>query len=401
MSEILIIRLPIDAESPVSWLIADGSGTEVIASGVLVNSTVLSELSEKASHRKVYVAVAGEAVSMHEAAVPAKSRRHLQQIIPYTLEDDVSQDIDKLHFAWPSITPSNEPIPVAAVARAHMVFWLDSLAAANIPVTQLVPDFLLLPYEQDRWSFAHFDGTWIVRQGQWRGISLEPEWLAHIEYDEQKQPAELLVIGELNWPDSIAMPAPIRQLDIDLPLLAMLRNWQQAQLNLCQGQFTQQQRRPLGWQQACWPAIAAAILCVVYLANLGATWLQIERQTQQVQLAVEARYLELFPTQQRMPADARRRIEQQLALLGGTAQGQLLGLLSDLAPAFQEASIQLTLLQFDSARGELRIQATGQNFQTFERFQRSIRAQALEVEQGQLVSRGGRIAGTLTIRRPS
>lgn len=401
MSEILIIRLPIDAESPVSWLIADGSGTEVIASGVLVNSTVLSELSEKASQRKVYVAVAGEAVSMHEAAVPAKSRRHLQQIIPYTLEDDVSQDIDKLHFAWPSITPSNEPIPVAAVARAHMVFWLDSLAAANIPVTQLVPDFLLLPYEQDRWSFAHFDGTWIVRQGQWRGISLEPEWLAHIEYDEQKQPAELLVIGELNWPDSIAMPAPIRQLDIDLPLLAMLRNWQQAQLNLCQGQFTQQQRRPLGWQQARWPAIAAAILCVVYLANLGATWLQIERQTQQVQLAVEARYLELLPTQQRMPVDARRRIEQQLALLGGTAQGQLLGLLSDLAPAFQEASIQLTLLQFDSARGELRIQATGQNFQTFERFQRSIRAQALEVEQGQLVSRGGRIAGTLTIRRPS
>lgn len=401
MSEILIIRLPIDAESPVSWLIADGSGTEVIASGVLVNSKVLSELSERASQRKVYVAVAGEAVSMHEAAVPAKSRRHLQQIIPYTLEDDVSQDIDKLHFAWPSITPSNEPIPVAAVARAQMDFWLDSLAAANIPVTQLVPDFLLLPYEQDRWSFAHFDGTWIVRQGPWRGVSLVPEWLAHIEYDEQELPAELLTIGELNWPEGIPLPAPVRQLDIDLPLLAMLRNWPQAQLNLCQGRFQQQQRRPFGWQQARWPAIAAAILCVVYLANLGATWFQLERQSQHVQLAIEARYLELFPTQQRLPADARRRMEQQVALLGGGAQGQLLSLLRDLAPAFQEADLQLTLLQFDGGRGELRLQASGKNFQTFERFQRSVRAQALEVEQGQLVSRGGRIAGTLTVRRPS
>src|SRR5690554_1096507 len=163
MSEILIIRLPIDADSPVSWLIADASGTEVIASGVLANSKSLLDLSEKANNRQVYIAVAGDGVSMHQAGVPAKSRRHLQQIIPYTLEDDVSQDIDKLHFAWPSPTPANEPIPVAAVARAQMDFWLDSLAAANIPVTQLVPDFLLLPYEQDRWSFAHFDGTWIVR----------------------------------------------------------------------------------------------------------------------------------------------------------------------------------------------------------------------------------------------
>ncbi len=398
MSEILLIRLPKQAQAPVSWLIADASGNDLIASGVLPNPAALAELSERASSREVYVAVAGEAVSMHQAAVPAKSRRHLQQIIPYTLEDDVAEDIGQLHFAWPSQSPSNEPIPVAVVAREQMTYWLEALAQAKIKATHLVPDFLLLPYETNCWTVAHIDSTWLVRQSQWQGASLDPTWLPHLAFEEEELPAELLAIGDLNWPQ---VPAPVRPLNVDLPLFAMLQQWRHTPLNLCQGEFAQQQSNPINWQQARWPAIAAGILCVVYLANLGVTWLQLNHQTQQVQQSIEARYLELFPEQQRLPADARRRMEQQVAMLGGSTQGELLGMLNDLVLAFQDTEIELTLLQFDSGRGELRLQATGKNFQTFERFQRAVRAQALEVEQGQLVSRAGKIAGTLTIRRPS
>jgi len=398
MSEVLLIRLPKQAQAQVSWLVANASGDEVIASGVLTNITHLAELTEKASQRDVYVAVAGDAVSMHNAAVPAKSRRHLKQIIPFTLEDDVAEDIDNLHFAWPSQTPANEPIPVAVVAREQMSLWLNALADANIKVTELIPEFLLLPYETDCWTAAHINDTWLIRQSQWQGTSLDPAWLPYLAFEEQQLPTELLVMGHLDWPQ---IPAPMRQLNVDLPLLAMLQQWQQTTLNLCQGDFAQQQVSRVNWQQARWPAIAAAVLCVVYLANLGVTWLQLDRQTQQIQRTVAARYLELFPEQQRMPVDARRRMEQQVALLGGAAQGELLSMLSDLVSAFQAADIELTLLQFDQSRGELRLQATGQNFQTFERFQRAVRDQSLEVQQGQLVSRAGKIAGTLTIRRPS
>lgn len=398
MSEILLIRLPKHAQAPVSWLIADASGDEVIASGVVSSSAALAELSHRASSREVYIAVAGEAVSMHQAAVPAKSRRHLQQIIPYTLEDDVAEDIGQLHFAWPSKSPANKPIPVAVVAREQMTFWLEALAQANIKAHHLVPDFLLLPYEIDCWTVAHIDNTWLIRQSQWQGASLDPDWLPYLAFQADELPAELLTMGDLNWPQ---IPAPVRPLNVDLPLLAMLQQWRHSGLNLCQGEFAQQQASTINWQQGRWPAIAAAILCVVYLANLGVTWLQLEQQSQQVQQNIEARYLELFPDQQRLPADARRRMEQQVALLGGAGQGELLSLLTDLVLAFQDAEIELTLLQFDKGRGELRLQATGKNFQTFERFQRAVRAQALEVEQGQLVSRAGKIAGTLTIRRPS
>lgn len=398
MSEILLIRLPKHAQAPVNWLITDASGGELIASGVLPNLAALAELSERASSREVYVAVAGEAVSMHQAAVPAKSRRHLQQIIPFTLEDDVAEDIGQLHFAWPSQSPNNEPIPVAVVARQQMTFWLAALAQANIAATQLVPDFLLLPYEANCWTLAQVDNTWLVRQSQWQGASVDPAWLPYLAFEEAELPTELLAIGDLNWPQ---VPAPVRPLNVDLPLFAMVQQWRLTALNLCQGEFAQHQPNPVNWQQVRWPAIAAAILCVVYLANLGVTWLQLDHQTQQVQQNIEARYLELFPEQQRLPADARRRMEQQVAAFGGATQGELLGMLNDLVLAFQDTEIELTLLQFDSGRGELRVQATGKNFQTFERFQRAVRAQALEVEQGQLVSRAGKIAGTLTIRRPS
>lgn len=401
MSEKIIIRLPTDTDSQVHWLITDATATEVIASGVLPSIDHLKELSEKADSRDVHVTVASDAISVLHAQVPAKSRRHLQNIIPFTLEDEVAQDIDQLHFAWPSDTPANQAIPVAVVAKEQMSVWLDYLKQAGLHVSYLLPDVFLLPYEQDRWTLAAFDGHWLIRQGDWQGVQLQPEWFEHLAYQEDELPAELLTLGELEWPEQVPVPAPMRALPHDLPLLAMLQQWGAPTINLCQGAFTQQQRQPMDWKVFRWPAAAAALFMLAYVSHLGLTMTQLNQQTAQVQQAIEARYLELFPDQQRVPPDVRRRMEQLVSGHTGEGGALLLALLNNLVPAFEEAALEVSLLQFDGNRGELRIQATGKNFNAFERFQRVAREQALEVEQGQLVSRSGQIAGRLTVRNPS
>ncbi|WP_157980723.1 type II secretion system protein GspL [Aliidiomarina taiwanensis] len=401
MSEKLIIRLPTTRDAQVHWLIADATAEEVIASGVLPSLEHLSELTEKASNRSLYVTVASNGISLLEAAVPAKSRRHLQNIIPFTLEDDVAQDIDELHFAWPSHTPANQPIPVAVVAKSRMSFWLDALQEAGLQVSRLIPDVLLLPYEQDRWTVAAFDSHWLIRQGAWQGVQLDPEWLEHLAYPEDELPAELLTLGEVHWPEHVPVPAPTRALAQDLPLLALLKQWDTATLNLCQGAFTQEQRQSMDWDMLRWPAAAAALFMLAYISNLGVTWMQLNQQTAHIQQAIESRYLELFPEQHRVPPDVRRRMEQLASGHTGEGGALLLSMLNDLVPAFEEAALEVSLLQFDGNRGELRIQATGKNFNTFERFQREARKQALDIEQGQLVSRSGQIAGRLTVRKPS
>lgn len=76
----------------------------------------------------------------------------------------------------------------------------------------------------------------------------------------------------------------------------------------------------------------------------------------------------------------------------------MLALLSQLTPAFAGTELDITLMQFDANRNELRIQATAADFVTFERFRELATEQELAVEQGQLNSRAGRIAGTLVVR---
>ena len=397
MNEQLIIRLPAESHRKVAWLIVNDE-KHVIASGELAQASELESLAERAKNRIVLVFVASSAVVFHSLELPGKSRRQAAQVVPFALEDEVAQDIDSLHFAWNELSPATAPLPVCVVAKAQLAFWLDALKTAGLPVTALYPDVFMLPYKANTWCVAQFEDEIVVRQSLSSGVVIEPEWLGYAAFEENELPTQLLAYGEVEWPHP---PAPVQASDYDLALLAATECNTRQGINLLQGEFAQKQQNKTDRSVLKWPAVAAAVLVVMAMAGQFVTQLQLNREAAALQAAVEANYLTVFPTETRMPPNARQRLDAELAAVTGGGDGQLLALLNDLAPAFQEASLQLIVLQYDQSRGELRMQANGDNFQMFERFQRSARASQLEVEQGQLISRGGRIAGTLTVRRGS
>lgn len=66
-----------------------------------------------------------------EATLPAASHARLRQIVPFSLEESLAQDLDQMVFAIGARLPSGAT-QVAAVARERMDAWLAQLRSAGI-----------------------------------------------------------------------------------------------------------------------------------------------------------------------------------------------------------------------------------------------------------------------------
>lgn len=418
MKNILIIRLPEQAKHKVFWLVYSEAEQQVHQQGELASMEQLDQLRTWSESCDIYIAAAGQSVHLFHIELPRQSKRHADKVIPYMLEDDISQELQEVHFAWP-VHHTESALPVAVVAHQQMQFWTQALKQAGLSYQAIIPDFLLLPPSQEQtWSLARIGQSWVVQYQAWQGRTLDQDWLAYAwdaqdfsreEPDDQAHfPTHIDAYGlshessayenalyDDDLYKSIEPPAPLVY-QKEHPLLIMAQHCRQAQLNLAQGAYRVQTPSRFGqwhWQPLAW---AASALLVVYFGFLWGTQFQMERDILAMQKAMEQGYLELFPEQKRLPPDLKKRMEQLVKTGGGDQQ--LASLFVSLGLAFEGLDIQLSVLQYDASRQELKVQASGKNFQTFERFKQAAQALDFDVEQGQMISRSGRIAGTLTIR---
>ena len=127
MAEILVIRLTPGAAEPASWCVVDSSGARLgpVESGPLQDSARL------ASQRKVYVLAPAAEVLLAHADLPVRSAAKLLQAVPFALEEQLAEDVDKLHFAVGK-RGSTGTVPVAAAAKDRLENWLAELGAAGL-----------------------------------------------------------------------------------------------------------------------------------------------------------------------------------------------------------------------------------------------------------------------------
>lgn len=398
MTKILIIRLSADAEGNIPWLLWDEEQQVIVQRGALASASELTELSEIAATARVQVLCASTDIGFHELELPPGSRKHLHQVVPYALEESLAQDIDELHFAWQLPPAKDAPLPVAVVAKELVARWQSWLDDANIEYHSLVPDLFALPLAADEWTAARIDDDIIVRHSEWRGFAIESALfveLAGLFSDELTPPQRIRCWGDVEWPQA---PAELTSA-ADNDLLSTARHIaSERSINLLQGSFRKRQKRQMSLAVWRWPAIAAALLLSIFVIEQGVYWWQLNSQQNQLTQAIEQTYRDTFPQETRV-VNVRAQLERHLSQLqSGGGDSELLYLLNQLAPAFAQTDLSITLMQYDASRNELRIQANGPNFLMFEEFQTLARERNLNIEQGQMNSRQGLIAGTLIIR---
>ena len=152
MAETFFVRL--SDSGTATWGAFDSTGRLVGQLG----RGVLGSAQQAVAGRRCAALVNAVDVLTADAALPAASQARLRQIVPFSLEESVADDVDEMAFAIGARLPKGTT-QVAAVAKKRMDAWLAQLRSAGIVPNAVyseadgvpdVPSTLVLIIEGDR-----------------------------------------------------------------------------------------------------------------------------------------------------------------------------------------------------------------------------------------------------------
>jgi len=408
MTDTLVIHLQGGATDPVGWHPLGRHASPHAPSG----RGTLTEASEAVRGWRTLAIVPADEILLTQVSIPTSNRQKLLQAIPYALENELIEEIERLHFAVEK-QGGAAATAVAVCSRERLDGWLQLFHSHGIQPLGLFPDLLCLPLTSGHWSLYLGRHRALVRSGLNQGFSAKGEDL---------EPLLKLALGEAGEPP--------RQLDLFLEaenegalegdlwrerlelvrhpieggltrLLAENLDEKQA-INLLQGDYQQVDRKTLQWRR--W--LPAASLFVLFVGlGLFSSLLDYSRyQRESTRLGQEIRqvFRQTFPQSKRI-VDPRVQMEQRLkALKKGhkTGDREFISLLR--LPAVIIAKTPRTRLQNISYRdGKLDLKLTIGELQALEEIKQRMEAQGLRVEIRSANASGNQVSSHLRITRGS
>ncbi|MCB5227246.1 type II secretion system protein GspL [Alishewanella sp. 16-MA] len=394
MNEHIIIRLGSQPEQSISWLVWAPLTQEVIASGEIAAVSELPQLAARLGSARAVVALVPAAdVLLKKVALPAKPNKQLLQALPYMLEEEQAEDIDKLYIALGKVEQLAEQYwqQVAICQRHRLEQWLGWLQEAGFKVVRLVPDALLLPATRLP-CCIELQQQWLLRQDEWQATSIESGW----------------------WPDYLALaqlpqvlsyspwPAHVQHLHDtaapELPLALLAKGLNETDFNLLQGSYAPKRAQNRYWQQWKLTAMIGGLCCLLYFVQLGTEVYQQKQQLAATEQQLRALYLETFPNDRIV--NLSRQVRQKLQTVGaGKQEPHFLNLLAVLQQRLEKLpDLKLDSLRYDASRQELRFGASAAGFQSFEQLKSQLEQAGYQVEQGALSNDGNRVQGSVVMR---
>ena len=272
------------------WLRPDGE----------VQRGPLADLSSQSDGARQILVAPSEAVTLHRLALPSRKRSTWARAVPFALEDYLVEDIETLHFALGGAVDGGY-LPVAVVDRILLSAWLETCDQAGLTPAAVVPDSLLLPWQNDEWSVLLEARRALVRTGRWEGFATERDNLALLlaqalaEAGETK-PRCLRVWG--------APATELAETEVELspedtpiePLALFASGYQPATvLNLLQGGYSRQAHwgrwlRP--WRAAA--ALAGMTLLVQIAGQVYDHW-RLQREVTALRTEIERTFKDALP----------------------------------------------------------------------------------------------------------
>jgi len=402
MSEQLVVRLGSESRQAIHWLVWSTVEREIIASGILPNAEDLIELKSRAGGRPIIALVPSCDISFKEVELPGRSNKQLLNALPFMLEQELSSDIDKLHFAV--LDKVANTVSVAVIAHDKMQQWQTWLADAELVCEQYIPDALTLPYSEAHWSAIELDGQWLIRQTPTQGLCIESGLLGFVLASTESSEDESVS----NTPTVMSYsPLDVSALDnwqqgqVELPMKLCAEGAIACRYNLLQGQYKVVREENVALKLWRGTAIAASLTVVMIFLNQFATLNKLEQQQSALDSDIRQVYKTVFkPKKMRLNTRlVKKQMQSRLDdLRGGGDNSGFLVMLSQLTPTFKQLpGIQPISVRFDTKQATLRLQASAADFQVFDKFKSSLLTQ-FDVEQGTLSQRDGRVQGTLDIK---
>lgn len=388
MKEYVVIRLAGDDQN-VEWILADSDGTRRSN----VSSGSLAQAATAVGDRSVIVLVPPQDLLTTTVHIPARSASKIKAALPFALEENLAEDIERLHFASGS-RQENGRLPVVAVAHDTMSEWIARLREAGIEPAILaaenhglakIPGTLSLLIDEDTIMFNDGANAEFIMQGVKPSDMLA---IAGLIGESPKVSADqsrhLLVFctpeqDERLSHDWIALRSEFDSVDVNvlpdgvLPKLAVTVAAGHA-VNLLQGRYGKQTEYAALFKP--WRMVAALLLAlgIVVMGLKGVDYYRLAQDETALRAQFTAEYRQIRPDDTREIADPVALVDSLRRSLGGiTTSDVFLPGLRELGAALAaNSSAKIEAISYRAGVIDLRL--TAPDVPTLDNIQKAVSA---------------------------
>ncbi|MBF0218721.1 MAG: type II secretion system protein GspL [Gammaproteobacteria bacterium] len=370
----------------------------------------LATLQGLALGLRLVLIVPGRQVHLASVKVPSRNQQKVAQAVPYALEDELSEEIDDLHFVV-SRRATDAGYAVAVTSHRSIADWLHCFDTVALRIDQISVDTLLLPVTPGHWTLLLEPQGALLRQGEDHAMALplasldmllvtlldgvaaesEAELPAIILYDLRPDGSEPLIFSEQVAAQLKPQPLPAHGSFWQLPLI-----WS-SPLQLLQGRYSRQEQ--LGKLLKPWRAVAllSLLLAALLFAERYVTYTRQQAALHDLVAQQTQIYRDAFPGSRNV-VNPQVQMQQQLAQLRRSDGGQagFLTLLNSAAPhLLSDSGNEIHALRYRQQRLELTMQF--KSLAAIDSLKGRLEAAQLLVTIDSATSRGDTVEGRLTV----
>jgi general secretion pathway protein L len=313
MRNTLLLRKDLTESDSWRWLRLDNDGQPQGS----IHAGALADAAGEAGGQRVVVLAPGADCLLTRVNIPGRSRQKLLRAVPYALEEQLSEDVEKLHFAVGAVMEEGE-WPVAVIGKEYMETLLADIADAGLDVQQVIPEILAIPYAGNETSVLVEHDIALVRTGSVSGYAADSDNLGmllalqKVAEDEQLPALHLYVRQDTLQPDTAGFGGETRvEAYAGDPLTVFAQGLDARAINLLQGAYS----RAGDWARVLrpWRATAALLVAGMLVSSvvMGIDYFRLNRESEQLNVQIEETFRKALPGSKRI-VNPRVQMQQQL-----------------------------------------------------------------------------------------
>jgi len=363
-----------------------------------------SVLLHDAKDCDVIVIVPAEDVFLTSIQLPNMSRSRLQQALPYALEEQLIDDVEKLHFAMGDYQ-SDKELTVAVVSHEKMQQWLSLLKSWGVRPDVLIPLTYALPFNEEEWSLCIQEMA-VIRTSALQGVACDKTNLTEVLdlalAGAKIKPSQCNIHNYSSQPVSEKIQRTIPCKETMLPSDQLITDiTQQAGetpfINLLQGRYAVKKSKlpALDFLSKTTWSLAKLVLLFLFLYPLGSLFI-LNNRVKSIDAEITAIYKQQFPNAVSVVAPKMRIQEKLNKLEAQIGENRPLLLLGYIGKSMKEtAGIQLKRLDYQQNQMTLVLSAASTS--DFSAFTDFLSNSGLTVKQQNTALAGARVNATIQV----
>ena len=169
--------------------------------GALINSTIYSDLSEvhlPEPKQRLIILLPSKMILTAKVRIPKTHWQNVLKAAPFLLEERVAVPVHSLHVTV-SKTDQPEHYLVTAIDKSLFEHYFNQIKSQGLTPVAIVPDFLSLPLEPEKWTLKVVENMAWLRTSLWEGLMTDTALLStvlQLKLREKSAPVVCQVITE-------------------------------------------------------------------------------------------------------------------------------------------------------------------------------------------------------------